>query len=68
MTRYSTLSPLPERIARLEELALDLWWSWHLEARIVFRRAENRAGVSRFGLNESVLRQVMISKNRVVLV
>jgi starch phosphorylase len=40
MTRYSTLSPLPERIARLEELALDLWWSWHLEARIVFRRLD----------------------------
>jgi glycogen phosphorylase len=40
MTRYSTLPPLPERIARLEELALDLWWSWHLEARIVFRRLD----------------------------
>jgi starch phosphorylase len=40
MTRYSTLSPLPERIARLEELALDLWWSWHLEARTVFRRLD----------------------------
>jgi len=40
MTRYSTLSPLPARIARLEELALDLWWSWHPEARIVFRRLD----------------------------
>jgi len=39
MTRYSTLSPLPERIARLEELALDLWWSWH-PARDVFRRLD----------------------------
>jgi glycogen phosphorylase len=40
MTRYSILSPLPQRIARLEELALDLWWSWHPEARIVFRRLD----------------------------
>ena len=40
MTRYSTLSPFPERIARIEELALDLWWSWHPEARIVFRRLD----------------------------
>jgi starch phosphorylase len=35
MSRYST--PLPERIARLEDLAVDLWWSWHAEARTVFR-------------------------------
>src|SRR5476651_586587 len=30
----------PERIARLEELAEDLWWSWHPEARLVFRRLD----------------------------
>lgn len=28
---------LPERIARLDELANNLWWSWHEEARMVFR-------------------------------
>ena len=28
---------LPERINRLEELAYDLWWSWTLVARTVFR-------------------------------
>jgi glycogen phosphorylase len=37
MTRYSGLPALPDRIARLEELAIDLWWSWHPVARIVFR-------------------------------
>jgi starch phosphorylase len=37
MTRYTSLPRLPERIARLEELAIDLWWSWHPDARIVFR-------------------------------
>jgi glycogen phosphorylase len=40
MTRYTGRPPLPERIKRLEELAVDLWWSWHREAREVFRRAD----------------------------
>src|SRR4051794_2492504 len=31
---------LPERIARLEDLARDLWWGWHAEARAVFRRLD----------------------------
>jgi len=37
MNRYSNLPPFPERIARLEDLAVDLWWSWHTETREVFR-------------------------------
>jgi glycogen phosphorylase len=40
MSRYSTLSPLPERIGRLDELAVDLWWSWQPDARAVFRRLD----------------------------
>ena len=28
--------PVPSRIARLEELAYNLWWSWHGEARELF--------------------------------
>jgi len=40
MTRYSSLPPIPERVARLEELAIDLWWSFHPEARNVFRRLD----------------------------
>ena len=39
-SRYSTLSPLPERISRLDELAVDLWWSWQPDARAVFRRLD----------------------------
>jgi len=32
------ISPkLPERISRLDELADNLWWSWHEEARNLFR-------------------------------
>jgi starch phosphorylase len=31
---------LPGRISRLNELAYDLWWSWHLDARDVFRKLD----------------------------
>ena len=31
------IPPLPDRLARLSELAYDLWWSWHDEARKIFR-------------------------------
>jgi starch phosphorylase len=31
------LVELPDRITRLNELAYDLWWSWTVEAREVFR-------------------------------
>src|SRR5688500_18883568 len=37
MDPYVPLPPLPARIARLNELAYDLWWSWNSEAREVFR-------------------------------
>jgi starch phosphorylase len=40
MERYPGLTPIPERIRRLEELACDLWWSWHYRARDVFRRLD----------------------------
>ena len=31
---------LPDRISRLEELAYDLWWSWNIDARSVFRQLD----------------------------
>jgi starch phosphorylase len=40
MKRYSNLRALPDRISRLDELAVDLWWSWHTEPRAVFRRLD----------------------------
>jgi starch phosphorylase len=40
MTRYLSLPPIPDRVARLEELAIDLWWSFHPEARNLFRRLD----------------------------
>jgi glycogen phosphorylase len=32
-----TKARLPERIGRLDELASNLWWSWHPQARDLFR-------------------------------
>jgi starch phosphorylase len=32
------LSHIPERISGLAELAYNLWWSWHPEARILFKQ------------------------------
>ncbi len=37
INRYPALPALSDRIRRLEELAVDLWWSWHPEGRAVFR-------------------------------
>lgn len=34
---------LPERLAGLEELAENLWWSWHPAARMVFKRINRQA-------------------------
>ena len=38
--RFTNAAPLPDRLHRLHELALDLWWSWDLRAREVFRRLD----------------------------
>ena len=32
----SSFRPIPERIGRLNELAYNLWWSWHPEAQRLF--------------------------------
>ncbi len=31
---------MPEKLKRLPELAYNLWWSWNLEARNLFRRLD----------------------------
>ena len=33
---------LPERIAGLGELAYNLWWSWHPEARMLYKQLNRR--------------------------
>jgi starch phosphorylase len=40
MERFTSAAPLPSRIHRLHELALDLWWSWNPAARQVFRQLD----------------------------
>jgi glycogen phosphorylase len=40
LTRYTGLPPFPPRISRIEELAVDLWWSWHRVGRQVFRQLD----------------------------
>ena len=37
MNRYKDLPPIPARIRRLDELAANLWWSWHYASRKAFR-------------------------------
>ena len=37
MLKRATRSRLPKRIGRLDELAHNLWWSWHPQARDLFR-------------------------------
>ncbi|WP_129626101.1 alpha-glucan family phosphorylase [Candidatus Oscillochloris fontis] len=33
-------TPIPERIARLRELAYNLWWAWHPEAQDLYRELD----------------------------
>ncbi|MEM7034877.1 MAG: alpha-glucan family phosphorylase, partial [Chloroflexota bacterium] len=33
-------TPVPDRIARLVEIAYDLWWTWHPEAQELFARID----------------------------
>ncbi len=37
MENNTLLSKIPERIGRISELAYNLWWSWHPQARDLFR-------------------------------
>lgn len=50
MNPLSEMSPvrdrfpaMPERISGLAELAFNLWWSWHPEARMLFKRLDRAA-------------------------
>src|SRR5687768_297076 len=42
MDNYVPLVPLPERIARLNELAYNLWWSWNEQAVDLFRALDDQ--------------------------
>ncbi|MEW6322866.1 MAG: alpha-glucan family phosphorylase [Acidobacteriota bacterium] len=40
MERFANAAPLPNRIHRLHDLALDVWWSWNPVARQLFRQLD----------------------------
>ncbi|MBI5208363.1 MAG: alpha-glucan family phosphorylase [Elusimicrobia bacterium] len=40
MNSTKTKSLLPERIARLSDVAYNFWWSWHHEARDLFKEMD----------------------------
>jgi starch phosphorylase len=37
------LDNLPQELKRLEDLAFNLWWSWHPAARMLFKRLNREA-------------------------
>jgi glycogen phosphorylase len=37
MINHTLTTKIPERISKLDQLAHNIWWSWHPEARDVFR-------------------------------
>jgi len=41
MLNNLSVSKLPRRIEGLDELAHNLWWSWHIEARQLFKALDN---------------------------
>jgi len=40
MDLHTDFPALPDRLSRLAELSLDLWWTWNNSARQVFRRLD----------------------------
>ena len=34
---------VPERLSGLVDLAYNLWWSWHPEARVLFKQINQQA-------------------------
>jgi starch phosphorylase len=47
MEKMNTVKPLfphlPQRLAGLEDLAENLWWSWNLGARMLFKTLDRQA-------------------------
>lgn len=37
LERVMAVPRLPEKLARLEELARNLWWSWNYDAQEMFK-------------------------------
>jgi starch phosphorylase len=53
---------LPSRIARLEELAYNFWWSWHREARDLFKALDHSLWRSTDHNPVEMLREVSLER------
>jgi starch phosphorylase len=42
-TNSKKLAHIPQELEGLEELAFNLWWSWHPAARMLFKRLNHEA-------------------------
>jgi starch phosphorylase len=49
---------LPERISGLEEIAENLWWSWHPAARMLFKRLDRQAWKESLHNPDKMLREL----------
>ena len=64
MTKVTTerqrLFELPERLSGLEELAENLWWSWHPAARNLYKRIDRRRWKESIHNPDKMLRELPV--------
>src|SRR5690349_1294162 len=41
LRRFMVVPAIPPALAPLQQLAMNLWWSWHAEARALFARIDH---------------------------
>jgi len=56
--KQSLFPNIPERISGLEDIAENLWWSWHPAARMLFKRLDRRAWKESLHNPDKMLREV----------
>ena len=56
--KESLFPSLPERISGLEEIAENLWWSWHPAARMLFKKLDRGAWKESLHNPDKMLREI----------
>ena len=56
--KESLFPNIPERISGLEEIAENLWWSWHPAARMLYKRLDRRAWKESLHNPDKMLREI----------
>jgi starch phosphorylase len=56
--KQSLFPSLPKRISGLEDIAENLWWSWHPAARMLFKRLDRRAWKESLHNPDKMLREI----------